>query len=67
MMKLFRLTLATTVLINLGVLSSAYALDLYVDTKTKQIFAEPGPGRVHMGTYEKSEKSAKTKPPKAYW
>lgn len=61
MKKLFRLTLATTVLINLGLLSNAYALDLYVDTKTKQIFAEPGPGRVHMGTYEKSEKtSAKT-------
>lgn len=65
MMKLFRLTLATTALINLGVLSSAYALDLYVDTKTKQIFAEPGPGRVHMGTYEKSEKSAKTKAPQS--
>lgn len=61
MKKLFRLTLATTAVINLGLLSNAYALDLYVDTKTKQIFAEPGPGRVHMGTYEKSEKtSAKT-------
>ncbi|MBS0587975.1 MAG: porin [Proteobacteria bacterium] len=58
MKKLFRLTLATTALINLGLLSSAYALDLYVDTKTKQIFAEPGPGRVHMGTFEKSEKKA---------
>ena len=66
MKKLFRLTLATTALINLGVLSSAYALDLYVDTKTKQIFAEPGPGRVHMGTYEKSEKAAaKTKAPQS--
>lgn len=58
MKKLFRLTLATTALINLGLVSSAYALDLYVDTKTKQIFAEPGPGRVHMGTFEKSEKKA---------
>ena len=64
MKKLFRLTLATTALINLGLISSAYALDLYVDTKTKQIFAEPGPGRVHMGTFEKSEKkAAKTEAP----
>jgi|GEM_PF-5719129 len=31
--------------------SSAYAqsMDLYVDSKTKQIFAEPGPGRVPFG------------------
>ncbi|MDE2389860.1 MAG: porin, partial [Betaproteobacteria bacterium] len=65
MKKLFRLTLATTALINLGLLSNAYALDLYVDTKTKQIFSEPGPGRVHMGTFEKSEKtSSKTESPK---
>ena len=50
---------------NLSVTSNAFALDLYVDTKTKQIFAEPGPGRVHMGTYEKSgQASAKTETPK---
>ena len=60
-MQLFRLILAIGVVINLCTISSAYALDLYVDTKTKQIFAEPGPGRVHMGTYEKSgQASAKT-------
>jgi len=53
--KLFRLILAIVVAINLSTLSSAYALDLYVDTKTKQIFAEPGPGRVHMGSYVKAE------------
>jgi|GEM_PF-340665 len=60
-MQSFRLILAIGVVINLIVISSAHALDLYVDTKTKQIFAEPGPGRVHMGTYEKSgQASAKT-------
>lgn len=60
-MQLFRLILAIGVVINLCIISSAHALDLYVDTKTKQIFAEPGPGRVHMGTYEKSgQASAKT-------
>lgn len=46
--------MAIVAVINLSIISDAYALDLYVDIKTKQIFAEPGPGRVHMGTYEKS-------------
>ena len=31
-------------------LSAAYALDIYVDTETKQLFAEPGPGRERLGT-----------------
>lgn len=56
-MKSLRFILATVAVINLCSLSNAYALDLYVDTKTKQIFAEPGPGRVHMGSYVKEEKT----------
>ncbi|SFF19247.1 OprO/OprP family phosphate-selective porin [Nitrosomonas sp. Nm166] len=55
-MKSFRFILAIAVAINLCAISSTYALDLYVDTKTKQIFAEPGPGRVHIGSYVKEEK-----------
>src|SRR6185437_16418148 len=40
--------------------SKAYTIDLYVDTKTKQIFSEPGEGRVRMGSFEKvSDKVAK--------
>src|SRR5688572_10676806 len=31
----------------------AQAIDLYVDTKTKQIYAEPGEGRVRMGSFER--------------
>lgn len=30
--------------------SSAFALDIYVDTKTKQLFSEPGIGREFVGT-----------------
>lgn len=30
------------------------ALDLYVDNKTKQIYATPGPGRTSMGSFTKS-------------
>lgn len=33
--------------------SKGYTIDLYVDTKTKQIYAEPGEGRVRMGSFEK--------------
>lgn len=57
-MQLFRPPFAILAVISLCVASSSHALDLYVDTKTKQIFAEPGPGRVHMGTYEKSGTAA---------
>src|SRR6185312_2884825 len=40
--------------------ASSYVIDLYVDTKTKQIYAEPGEGRVRMGSFEKvPEKPAK--------
>jgi hypothetical protein len=31
--------------------SPAAAVDFYVDRKTQQIFAEPGPGRVKLGTF----------------
>ncbi|SNX59598.1 phosphate-selective porin OprO and OprP [Nitrosomonas ureae] len=64
-MKFFSLILATLVIFNLCAISSAYALDLYVDTKTKQVFAEPGPNRVHMGTYVKTDNpSAQPESPK---
>src|SRR5438445_12318731 len=33
--------------------SKAYVIDLYVDTKTKQIYSEPGEGRIRMGSFEK--------------
>lgn len=54
-MSLFRFFLTALTIITSCAASSSYALDLYVDKKTKQIFAEPGPGRVHMGTYENPE------------
>lgn len=52
-MKLPKLVLATAVALGAGTSSNAFAIDLYVDTKTKHIFAEPGPGRELLGTYEK--------------
>ena len=52
-MKFSKLTIAIAVALMASASSSAFALELYVDTKTKQIYAEPGKGRVLMGEFEK--------------
>ncbi|AEF98992.1 OprO/OprP family phosphate-selective porin [Methylomonas methanica] len=52
-MKLTKLALAMASVIGAGLATEALALDLYVDTKTQQIFAEPGKGRVKLGSFEK--------------
>ncbi|MDA1342585.1 MAG: porin [Proteobacteria bacterium] len=54
-MKVSRLTLAVTAILGAGAASTAYAIDLYVDVKTKQIYAEPGPHRQLMGAFERVE------------
>lgn len=59
-MKISKLTLAIATVIGAGATSGAFAMDLYVDTKTKQIYAEPGPHRQLMGNFEKvDDKPAK--------
>ena len=52
-MKISKLTLAITAVLGASVSAGAMAMDLYVDTKTKQIYAEPGRGRELMGNFEK--------------
>ncbi|MDP3875772.1 MAG: porin [Methylobacter sp.] len=52
-MKISKLTLAIATVLGASASSGAFAMDLYVDTKTKQIYAEPGPGRELMGSFEK--------------
>ena len=54
-MKFSKLTLAIATTIGASASFSAFAIDLYVDTKTKQIYAEPGRGRVLMGAFERVE------------
>jgi Phosphate-selective porin O and P len=56
-MKLSRLTLAVATVLTASVTTSAFALDLYVDSKTKQIFAEPGKGRQKMGSFEQIDEN----------
>lgn len=52
-MRLSRLTLAIAAALSASVAHQAMALDLYVDTKTKQIYAEPGKNRQRLGAFEK--------------
>ncbi|WP_347987109.1 porin [Methylomonas sp. AM2-LC] len=57
-MKLTKLSLALTTLLSAGFSAESMALDLYVDNKTQQIFAEPGHGRTKLGSFERVEDSA---------
>ena len=58
-MKLSKLSFAVATVLTASVTTSAFALDLYVDTKTKQIYAEPGKGRQKMGTFEQVGENAR--------
>src|SRR6188768_3474398 len=58
-MKLSKLAVAMAAILGAGVSSGVYAIDLYVDTKTEQIYAKPGPGRVHMGSFVRQDAQAK--------
>jgi len=60
-MKFSKLTLAVTAVLSTAASSGAFAIDLYVDTKTKQIYAEPGRGRERMGSFVQVD-DASTKP-----
>ncbi|MFO1418278.1 MAG: porin [Methylotetracoccus sp.] len=53
MMKANRIAITIAALAGgIGAAPAYAALQLYVDQKTKQIFAEPGPGRVALGTFK---------------
>ncbi|MGZ8163340.1 MAG: OprO/OprP family phosphate-selective porin, partial [Methylobacter sp.] len=54
-MNFSKLTVAVATLLGAGVTTPAFAIDLYVDIKTKQLYAEPGPNRERMGSFERVE------------
>ncbi len=58
-MKLSKISLAIGAMLGSSVSCTAFAIDLYVDTKTEQIYAKPGPGRVHMGSFVREDAPAK--------
>lgn len=46
-------------------LAHATTLDLYVDSVTKQVYTEPGPNRVRLGTFQQVDETAPTPAPTA--
>lgn len=58
-MKVSKLAVAIAAMLGAGVSSAAFAIDLYVDTKTEQIYAKPGLGRVHIGSFVRQDAPAK--------
>lgn len=58
-MKHSTLRVAITVLLGSGLAAPAHALQLYVDSKTSQVFTSPGPNRIKLGEFEQvDEKEA---------
>jgi phosphate-selective porin OprO/OprP len=57
-MRFSNLTLAVVAVLDAGASSQAMALDLYVDNKTKQLYAEPGHNRTKLGSFTKVEDNA---------
>lgn len=61
-MKSPALRMAVTALLGGGTVLPAQALQLYVDSKTSQVFTAPGPNRIKLGEFEQvDEKPAKGK------
>jgi phosphate-selective porin OprO/OprP len=58
--KMTRKNLASAIALAIGGMSAnpTFALDLYVDSKTKQIYAEPGPNRIKLGSFERVGEAA---------
>lgn len=56
-MKFSKLVLAAAAVLGASTSSGAFAIDLYIDTKTKQIYGEPGADRQPIGTFERVERA----------
>lgn len=50
-MKLFKITLTIATILSVFISTETLAVNLYMDTKTRQIYADPGVGRVLMGSF----------------
>ncbi|WP_036303994.1 porin [Methylotenera sp. L2L1] len=54
-MNITRMPIALLAMMSASWFNPAFALDLYVDTNTQQIYAAPGDNRVKLGSFEKKE------------
>ncbi|POZ52620.1 OprO/OprP family phosphate-selective porin [Methylovulum psychrotolerans] len=57
-MTFSKLTLAAVTALGVSASFQAMALDLYMDNKTKQLYAEPGANRTKLGSFTKVEEPA---------
>ncbi len=60
-MKLSKLTLAVATVLTASFTTSAFAMVLYVDSKTKQLYTEAGPGRQILGSFEQVQEGVPVK------
>ncbi len=60
-MKLSKLTFAIATVLTASVTTSAFAMVLYVDNKTKQLYTEAGPGRQILGSFEQVQEGIPAK------
>jgi phosphate-selective porin OprO/OprP len=56
-LKFSKLILAAAAVLGASTSSGAFAIDLYIDTKTKQIYGEPGADRQPIGAFERVERA----------
>jgi phosphate-selective porin OprO/OprP len=61
-MRLSKISLAVSAIFALSAAPAVFAIDLYMDTKTEQLYAKPGPGRVHLGNFVKEGPAPKEGP-----
>ena len=54
-MKYSVLKLVVSAALSMSLSSVAFAIDLYVDKKTKQIYTEPGLNRERLGSFQRVE------------
>src|SRR3954454_10799209 len=54
-MRLSKISLAVSAILSSSLAPTVFAIDLYMDTKTEQIYAKPGPGRVHIGNFVRED------------
>jgi len=60
-MNINRMAIASLSMMSASWINPAFALDLYVDSNTQQIYAAPGENRVKLGSFEKKEEIDKLK------
>jgi len=60
-MNINKIAIASLSMMSASWINPAFALDLYVDSNTQQIYAAPGENRVKLGSFEKKRRNRQIK------